>query len=146
MWPAGDRLAGRAMLLSRAFYFFYFAAGASLFPFLALRYEQLGMAGTQIGLLVAIPQLMTLFGASLWGGLADATQQHGRLLRAAIALVIALTLVFSRVTGFWLLIPVVVVLAFCGTPIMLLMDNSVLALLGKQRAQYGKLRLWGAIG
>jgi PPP family 3-phenylpropionic acid transporter len=139
-------LATQSMLLSRAFYFFYFAAGASFFPYLALRYEQLGIAGARIGLLVAIPQLTTLVGASFWGGLADAAQQHGRLLRVAIIAVIAMTLVLSQVTGFWLLIPVVALLAFCGTPIMPLMDNSVLDLLGERRDQYGKLRLWGAVG
>jgi PPP family 3-phenylpropionic acid transporter len=139
-------LAGRPLLLARVFYFFQYAAGSSLFPFLALFYEQLGIAGTQIGLLVAIPQLVTLFGGSLWGGLADATQQHGRLLRVAIVLVIILTLVLSRVTAFWLLIAVIVVLAFFRTPIGPLVDNSVLELLGERRAQYGKLRLWGAVG
>jgi PPP family 3-phenylpropionic acid transporter len=41
---------------------------------------------------------------------------------------------------------VVALYALFGTPIMALMDYSVLDWLGERRDQYGKLRLWGAIG
>ncbi|MBX3015689.1 MAG: MFS transporter [Caldilineaceae bacterium] len=46
-------------------------------PFLALYYRQ-------IGLLAGIPPLLGLIAAPLWGALADATQQHKRLLAVAV--------------------------------------------------------------
>lgn len=119
---------------------------ASLSPFLVLRYERLGLSGDQIGMLAGLSPLVTLAGASLWGSVADATQQHQRLLRLAIGGVMVVALVLSMVTQFWLLLPVVALLAFFGTPIMPLMDHSVLELLGDRKDQYGKLRVWGAIG
>jgi hypothetical protein len=51
---------------------------AALAPFLTLYYEGLGMSGRQIGVLAATLPLVSLFAASLWGGLADATRQQRR--------------------------------------------------------------------
>lgn len=65
-------LSDRSSLFLRAFYFCYFAAGASLLPFLVLYYQQLSLPGFQIGLLSAIPPLTFLVAAPVWGGLAHA--------------------------------------------------------------------------
>jgi PPP family 3-phenylpropionic acid transporter len=43
-------------------------------------------------------------------------------------------------------VPAVVALSIFGSPIMPLIDNSVLEALGDRRREYGKLRLWGAVG
>jgi PPP family 3-phenylpropionic acid transporter len=42
--------------------------------------------------------------------------------------------------------PLIVAQAFFAAPIIPLADNAVMALLAGQREQYGKLRLWGAVG
>ncbi|MFC1975830.1 MFS transporter [Chloroflexota bacterium] len=132
--------------LLKAFYFLFFAAAASLLPFLVLFYEQLGLTGRQIGVLAAIPPLITMFAASFWGGLADATQQHHRLLGLAIISAMVATLALRFSTTFWGLIVVVALFAFLAAPIIPLVDNSALECLGKRKNQYGKLRLWGAVG
>lgn len=132
--------------LLKTFYFLFFAAAASLLPFLVLYYEQLGLTGRQIGLLAAIPPLVTMIAASLWSGLADATQQHHRLLALAIIGAIFFALAISFAVSFWLLAVLVVLFAFFTAPIMPLIDNSAMECLGERKNQYGKLRLWGAIG
>lgn len=132
--------------LLKTFYFLFFAAAASLLPFLVLYYEQLGLTGRQIGLLAAIPPLVTMIAASLWSGLADATQQHHRLLALAIIGAIFFALAISFAISFWLLAVLVVLFAFFTAPIMPLIDNSAMECLGERKNQYGKLRLWGAIG
>ncbi len=136
----------RAEFLPRAFYFLFFGANASLFPFLALYYAHLGLSGDQIGTLGAISPLVGLFASSLWGGLADATQKHQHLLRLAIVGVIACALVISCTHTFVGLIPAVIAYALAMAPIVPLTDNSVLRLLGNQANRYGKVRLWGAVG
>jgi PPP family 3-phenylpropionic acid transporter len=136
----------RALLFPKAAYFFYFGGMASLMPFLPLYYEQIGLSGRQIGLLLSIPPLMMLFSAPLFGGLADATQRHKRLLNLAIIMVaVAITGLFLGANFFWL-IPVVMVYAFFMAPIMPLVDRTTLELLGPRKNQYGKQRLWGALG
>ena len=134
------------MGFAKSFYFFYYAAGASFFPFLALYYRDLGLVGREIGLLTAIPPLTALFSASLWGGLADATQKHRQLLMLALAGVIVFALTMSTITTFYGLVPTVIAFAFFASPIIPLVDNSVLDQLGDRCSQYGRIRLWGALG
>lgn len=134
------------MLLPKAFYFFFYAAGAALVPYLVLHYRQMGLSGGQIGLLAGISPLITLISAPLWGALADLTQRHKAVLMVAIGGVWSAVFALSAATSFAQIIPIIMAYAFCGAPIIALVDNSVLALLGAHKDQYGKQRLWGAIG
>jgi len=134
------------LTLLKTFYFLFFAAMAALAPFLVLYYEQLGLTGRQIGILTAIPPLVTMIAASLWSGLADATQQHHRLLALAILGTIFFALIISFAKFFWLLALLVVMFALFTAPIIPLVDNSAMECLGERKNQYGKLRLWGAVG
>ncbi len=133
-------------LTPKIYYFCHFAAMAAFVPFLALNYREIGLTEGTIGLLTAIPPLLTLVVAPLWGALADATQRHQRLLLLAIGGLWSTVLLFSLVRNpFWLL-PLVILYALFSAPIIPLVDNSVLALLGERKALYGRLRLWGALG
>jgi len=131
---------------SKAFYFCFYAAAAALLPFLALHYENLGLSGRQIGFLAGISPLVTLAGAPLWGGLADASHRHKTILSVAIAGAISLALVISQITVFALFIPVVIIYALFASPIIPLADNAVMTLLAEQKDQYGRQRIWGAVG
>ena len=115
-------------------------------PFLVLYYESLGLSGRQIGLLAGISPLVSLVGAPLWGGLADITRRHKLIWTIAIAGVITMALVLSQITVFLLLIPVVILYALFASPIIPLADNAVMALLGDRKDQYGRQRIWGAVG
>jgi PPP family 3-phenylpropionic acid transporter len=134
------------MASSKAFYFLYYGAAASLIPFLVIYYERLGLSGRQIGFLAAIPPFVFLISAPAWGAAADATKQHKRLLMVAIAGALAVVFIFSRTTAFVWIIPVAVVYAFFAAPIMPLVDASTMDWLGEKRNLYGRIRLWGAIG
>lgn len=106
--------------MSKAFYFLYYAAAAALLPFLALYYEQVGLSGRQIGLLVGIPPILMLVSPPLWGGLADSTKQHKLLLMAAIGGSWVMVLVLSLTTAFLWLIPVVFAYSFIRLPWLVL--------------------------
>ena len=134
------------MLKSKIVYFCLFAALASLLPFLAIYYNAIGLSGKTIGLLTGIPPLITLAAAPLWGGWADATNQHKRLLMLAMGAALAVVFVLSHAATFLWLLPLVMAYAFVSAPIIPLVDNSVLELLGARRAEYGKVRLWGSVG
>ena len=136
----------RSMVTPKAYYFCYYGAAASLIPYLPIYYQSIGLSGKEIGLLVAIPPLLMLIGAPLWGGLADATQQHKRLLMLAVALALGSVAVLSIISRFLILIPVVAAYALFIAPVMPLVDNTVMAMLGERSGKYGKQRLWGAVG
>ncbi|XP_051549766.1 major facilitator superfamily domain-containing protein 6-A [Myxocyprinus asiaticus] len=59
------------LLISKVFYFFFYAAYGSLHPLLALYYKQLGMNPTQSGLLVGIRYFIEFCSAPFWGIVAD---------------------------------------------------------------------------
>lgn len=142
-----SRLFAPASLLpAKAFYFLYYAAAASLAAYLVLFYRQKGLDEGQIGLLTGLQPLVTLAAASLWGGLADSTRQHRLLLRGAIVGSILCALLLSQMGGFGGLVFVALAYSFFLAPIIPLVDNSVLDLLGERPERYGRIRLWGAVG
>ncbi|KAI5629810.1 major facilitator superfamily domain-containing protein 6-B [Silurus asotus] len=59
------------LLISKIFYFFFYAAYGSLHPLLAVYYKQLGMTPSQSGLLVGIRYFIEFCSAPFWGIVAD---------------------------------------------------------------------------
>lgn len=137
---------GAAMrLLASLFYFGYFAAMGTLFPFLNLYYQQSGMTTEQIGVLAALPPLTVLVAAPLWGSLADAFGLHRRLLPLTVFGTALPALALTRVDTFPLLALCALAYAFFNAPIIPLADNVALEILGDRRDEYGRLRIWGAV-
>jgi len=130
----------------KAVYFFYNAALACLVPFMSLYYQEQGMTGAQIGVLAGIIPLVTWGSAPFWGGVADARRSHRAVLLLCIAGAWAAVLALYFATDFpGLLLTVIAYAVFVG-PIVPLVDNAVLHLLGDQKAGYGRIRLWGSVG
>ena len=127
-------------------YFLYYAAAATLLPFLTIYYQDLGLTGTQIGFLASMPPLLSLVGAPVWGIVSDKMKQRKLSLLIAIGGAILLALTLSVVRGFAWLIPTVMLFSFFFSPIMPLVDTTTISLLGSQKERYGRLRLWGAVG
>lgn len=59
------------LLVSKVFYFFFYAAYGSLYPLLPVYYKQLGMSPSQSGLLVGIRYFIEFCSAPFWGVVAD---------------------------------------------------------------------------
>ena len=136
----------RQLLAPKAIYFLLYAASASLFPFLVLYYSGVGLSASQIGVLLAIGPLITLIAAPVWGGIADYTRRHKLVILVAVAGAMSMAAVISQTDTFWVLVPFVLVYAWFSAPIFPLVDSAVLALLGSRHEEYGKQRMWGAVG
>lgn len=134
------------MRYPKLFYFFSFAALASLLPFLTLYYEQFGLNGRQIGVLVAIPPLVALVSAPLFGAIADATGRHKLMLVLAVCGFAGGVLVLSAVEQYVWLVAAVFGYAIFFAPVLPLVDKTVLDLLGNNKNQYGRQRFWGSVG
>jgi MFS family permease len=124
----------------------YYAASATLLPFLTVYYQDLGLTGTRIGILASLPPLLGLVSAPVWGVVSDSMQQRKLSLLVAIGGAILLALALSVVRGFAWLVLVVILFSFFFSPIMPLVDTTTMSLLGGQKERYGRLRLWGAVG
>ena len=129
-----------------AFYLAFYAATGSFVPFLNAHYQNSGIPVEQIGLLAALLQLTTLFANPMWAFTADAFHLHGRLLPMAMLLLLPLAWLVANFHFFAGLVGLVFLYALFQSPIIPLGDNAVMEELGEARYEYGRLRIWGAIG
>jgi PPP family 3-phenylpropionic acid transporter len=132
------------------FYLTYFLSVGALLPFLNLYYQSIGTSAWGIGILLSLPQFMYLLAAPLWGALADMLHIHRRLLPMVMFATLLPILILAWINvengSFVVLVILMTVFAFCLAPVIPLADHAVLVMLGEQRHEYGRLRLWGAVG
>ncbi|KAK9828635.1 hypothetical protein WJX72_001232 [[Myrmecia] bisecta] len=130
---------------ARLWYFTHSVALVFVLPYLNLHYRHLGFTAQQIGILGALRPWVSAPAGPMWAALADATKAHRLILVAAFALSTC-TRTSMAVSGSFVVQMVLTVLteAF-GAPIGIIADSSVMASV-KEEGDYGKQRMWGAIG
>ncbi|XP_028255969.1 major facilitator superfamily domain-containing protein 6-A isoform X2 [Parambassis ranga] len=84
------------LLVSKVFYFFFYAAYGSLHPLLAVYYKQLGMSASRSGLLVGIRYFIEFCSAPFWGIVADRFKKG----KAVLLFSVLCWLVFNCGIGF----------------------------------------------
>lgn len=131
---------------ARAFYFLYYAALASLMPYLAIYFASRGLSGLEIGMLTSLLPLVTMLGAPFWTEIADATGRHRTVLVSVILVVLAAAFGLSLATSIVPLAILTALLAFHLAPSMPLLDHAVLEALGDRAHAYGRQRVWGTLG
>ena len=134
------------MLPAKGYYFFYFAAGASMGSYLPIFYQGNGLSGNQIGMVTALGALIIMLAAPIWGALADATRRHKQLLMLSLIGAALAAQGIYRTHTFAGFLAIVTVSGFFGAPNMGLMDHTTMSLLGERRAEYGRTRQWGTLG
>jgi PPP family 3-phenylpropionic acid transporter len=136
----------QARLWPSTFYFVYFLGFAGLGGFEALYFQNRGLSGDQIGLLMGFIPLVMLLAAPLWTGLADATRRHKAVLLGTLVAVALLSASIPAIRPLGWLFPVVGLFAFFAAPIMPLADSATLSMLRDDSAKYGRIRIWGTLG
>jgi PPP family 3-phenylpropionic acid transporter len=129
-----------------SFNFLFFAASATISPFVLLYYQGLGFTGAQIGVLAGVGPLITLASAPLWTGLADATRRHRACMSTAILGGVAALVAFPFLDTFAEILPVSMLLSFFLAPVASFADNAAMHMLAEERALYGRIRLGGSLG
>jgi len=129
-----------------SFYFLYFAALASLQPFLVIFYQGLGYNGIQIGLLTGAAPLITLVAAPFGTALADSTRRHKLIMGLGLASAIIMALALPALTSFAAIFALIGLYNIFMAPVGSLADSATMTMLGKERAKYGRIRLGGTFG
>ncbi len=130
----------------RLTYVLFFAGIGTIVPFLSLHFQRLGFSGHQIGVLNALPPLVTLFGATVWAIVADRLHLHTYLLQVLMVGSALAVITLSLVQSFLVLVLLMGIYSFFQSPIPPLLDTAALESLGAHPERYGRLRLWGSIG
>jgi PPP family 3-phenylpropionic acid transporter len=129
-----------------SFYFLYYAALAYFAPFIVLYYQEIQFNGPQIALLTGIPPLITLFAAPFLTSIADSTGRHRLVMSLGIGIAVTCTLLLQYMDLFIGAFLTVSISYFFFSPVASLSDSATLAMLGADKAMYGRVRLGGTIG
>lgn len=129
-----------------AYSFSYFAFMGIYMPFFGLFLQHRGYAVAQIGMLMAILQVVRLLAPGPWGMLADRLGRRVPIVRlAAVLSALAFaTLLWSNST--WWLAAVLACMGFFWAAQGPLTEALTLAHLGKEPGRYGQIRAWGSGG
>jgi PPP family 3-phenylpropionic acid transporter len=128
------------------FYLLYYAAASFSLPFIILYFQELGFNGAQIGLLAGMAPLITLIGAPLWTGLADAKGQHKLIMSLTILGAAFFASIFPLLKTLTPIILLVLLYSLFSSPVTSFADSATMAMLAGERAMYGRVRLGGTIG
>jgi len=136
----------RALFIGKALYFFLFAAMGIFVPFLNVYYKDIGLSGTQIGLINTLGPLIAIFTVPMWGLLSDRLGKLRLFLGVVILGAIGSVLGLGSVTAYLAILGLVGIFNLFSSAIMPLVDSYNLTLLGEHRERYGEQRLWGTFG
>lgn len=128
------------------FYFFYFALLGALVPYWTLWLQSLSFDAAAIGWLMGILHVSRVLAPNLWGWLADRSGQRLRIIRfGAMATWVIFIAIFwqTHVLGIAL---VMAGFSFFWNAVLPQFEVITLGYLGKNTAQYSRIRLWGSIG
>lgn len=138
------QVAGRIPLIG--FYMLYFGAVGITQPFMPAYLRSLGLSTTQVGLLLALSPLMSLFAPPFWGHLADRT---GRLSHVLSLLVVGAALCFAPLLGvaaFPALLATLAAYACFASSITPMVDSLTLNHVAQVGGSYAHIRLFGSLG
>jgi PPP family 3-phenylpropionic acid transporter len=131
---------------SFSFYLLFFAGAVAIYNYFALYFQQQGIPGGQIGVLMSASSLIGLIAGPLWSGLADASHRHRLVLSIAIIGNVSAIFFFPVFHSFLPFLLLMVIQALFGGPIISMADNATMAMLGNEKEKYGRIRVGGTIG
>jgi len=116
-------------------------------PYWSLYLEGRGFSKAQIGWLAAVTVVTRIVAPSVWGQLADRSGLRMRWVRlGALAELLAWVMILVVPHTLYWLVPVLFFYSFFQNAILAQFEAVTLFYLGKDRAQYGNVRLWGSLG
>ena len=136
----------RSLILITWLFFLMYAGTGIYFPFINVFYRSAGLSGTEIGLINMTGGIAAFLASTLWGYLSDRSGKPRILLAIASAGTAIVALLFPLFHSFFSFLILGTIFPFFNIAIVTLMDSNLLAILGENRADYGRYRLGGTFG
>lgn len=130
----------------RAQFLAYFSFAGLFAPWLGIWLDDRGMSIAQIGLLLAVPQVMRIVGPPLWGGWADRSHRGVLLLRLSALGSLMLVALLPFMRSGWEVACALAVLCFMTAGQMPIGEAMALRQVQGDPGGYGRIRIWGSSG
>ncbi len=128
------------------FYFFHFAVLGAYAPYWSLYLQSLSFSALQIGILMSLLLVTRIFAPAAWGWLADHTGRRVMVVQlAAISGLVCFCGFFFGESFAWIFI-VMLLMSFCWSASLPLIEAITLTHLGDNTDKYGRIRSWGSVG
>jgi PPP family 3-phenylpropionic acid transporter len=128
------------------FYVLYFGTTGIILPFLPAWLRSLGLAGWQIGVLLALNPGFALLAPPLWGYLADRAGRPDRVLSVIAGGAVLGFAPLAVASDFAQAALALCTYAFFASSITTLIDSLALQRVGLHGGSYARLRLFGSLG
>lgn len=130
-----------------SFYFLVFFSFGALFPLLTVYLkDDVGLSGSQIGMIMSISPVVMILIQPMWGVFSDYTQKPRQILIGTLFFTALAGFGFSFVGGYAGLLVIAFLLAFSQSALVPISDSITLNYVQKTKGNYGSIRLWGAVG
>ncbi|PIE74758.1 MAG: MFS transporter [Deltaproteobacteria bacterium] len=127
-------------------YFIYFFILGIFLPYFNLYCHKIGFTSFQIGSVSSLKTFSTIVFPLLWGYLADKFFIRKKIFILANFFSAALWFLFFISEKFWFMMGVMFFYSLFQAPIISFLEAFTIDILEKEKAGYGKIRLWGSIG
>ncbi|MDH5479946.1 MAG: MFS transporter, partial [Nitrosomonas sp.] len=128
------------------FYFFHFAVLGAFAPYWSLYLQSLSFSAIQIGILMSLLLVTRIFAPAAWGWLADHTGRRVMVVQfAAISGFVSYCGFFLGESFVWIFL-VMLLMSFCWSAALPLIEAITLSHLGDNTDKYGRIRSWGSVG
>ncbi len=137
---------GAGIVPLSGFYFLYFGALGVTLPFFPAYLKSLSLTASQVGILLALPPLFSLFAPPLWGHLADRTGRADLVLSALCFGACACFSFLLTTDRFAALFLATAAYASFNSSITPLIDSLTLQRIASSGGTFARVRLYGSIG
>ena len=128
------------------FYLGYWGVFGVYDPLTNVYYSQLGLSGSQIGVLAALVPLMTMLVALPISAISDRRAMRVSVLRIALAGLATSLLFLGLPKAFIAILPIAAILSAFRAPTGPISDSLIVRMSVRHGVDYGNLRLWGSLG
>lgn len=130
----------------KVFLFFFHSSAIIIISFLPLYFEEIGLSGSKIGLLLAMGPFSALFFQPLWGYLSDRYKTVKKMMFLLFIGVFLSVPILFQTTNIYLLLLVMVVFYSFFSPLGALSDSLAQRTSKQYGSTFGSIRMWGSIG
>ncbi len=129
----------------KIFYFVRFFGDAFFYPFMSIYFISKGMSDSNLGIILAITPITTVFVNPLWNYLVKDSKISRYVLQVMTLIEGILIIFITRVTGFELIALLTGLIAFFCSPYVSIQDGFTATYCNKNKIEYSSIRIYASI-